>query len=131
MEVTLEGIEWQDYYTRLDAGDYGQVLLEGWCADYPDGENFLEALFHSGSAENRAHYSSVEFDSVVEAARVESDASPRLELFRQAEQRLLDDSPAIFLSYGGPSLMAWKPYVGGYMPTAIGVPQHHTMWLGE
>ena len=131
VEMTLEGIEWQDYYTRLDAGDYGQILLEGWCADYPDAENFLEVLFHSDSAENRAHYSSAEFDALVEAARAEADTAARLELFRQAEQRLLDDSPAIFLDHSGPSFMAWKRSVGGYLPAAIGVPQHHTMWLGE
>ncbi|MCX6071860.1 MAG: ABC transporter substrate-binding protein, partial [Chloroflexi bacterium] len=131
VEVTLEGIEWQDYYTRLDAGDYGQILLEGWCADYPDPENFLEALFHTDSAQNHARYTSAEFDALVEAARVETDAAARLDLFRQAEQRLLDDSPAIFLSHSGPSFMAWKAYVGGYVPAAIGVPQHHTMWVGE
>ncbi len=131
VEVTLEGIEWQDYYTRLDAGDYGQILLEGWCADYPDPENFLEVLFYSGSAQNHARYSSAEFDALAAAARVEADPAARLDLFRQAEQRLLDDSPAIFLSHSGPSFMAWKTYVGGYVPAAIGVPQHHTMWLGE
>jgi len=131
VEVTLEGIEWQDYYTRLDAGDYGQILLEGWCADYPDPENFLEVLFHTDSAQNHARYASAEFDTLVEAARVEADTAARLDLFRQAEQRLLDESPAIFLSHSGPSFMAWKRSVGGYLPAAIGVPQHHTMWLGE
>lgn len=131
VEVTLEGIEWQDYYTRLDTGDYGQILLEGWCADYPDPENFLEVLFDSGSAQNHARYSSAEFDALAAAARLEADPAARLDLFRQAEQRLLDDSPAIFLSHSGPSFMAWKTYVGGYVPAAIGVPQHHAMWLGE
>jgi ABC-type transport system substrate-binding protein len=131
VEVRLEGIERQDYYTRLDAGDYGQILLYGWCADYPDPENFLEVLFHTGSAENYAHYSSSEFDALVEAARIEVDTAVRLDLFRQAEQLLLTDSPAIFVSHSGPSFMAWKTYVGGYVPAAIGVPQHHTMWLGE
>jgi oligopeptide transport system substrate-binding protein len=131
VDVTLEGIEWQDYYARLDAGDYGQILLEGWCADYPDPENFLEVLFETDSAQNHSHYSNGEFDALIKAARVEANATARLELFRRAEQLLLDDSPAIFLSYSGPAFMTWKPYVGGYVPAAIGVPQHHTMWLGE
>jgi oligopeptide transport system substrate-binding protein len=131
LDVKLEGIEQQDYYTRLDAGDYGQILLEGWCADYPDPENFLEVLFHTGSAQNHARYSSAEFDALVEAARVETDAAARLDLYRQAEQRLLDNSPAIFLSHSGPSFMAWKTNIAGYVPAAIGVPQHDTMWMGE
>lgn len=131
VDVTLEGIEWRDYYARLDAGDYGQILLEGWCADYPDPENFLEVLFQTGSAQNRSYYSSPEFDALVEQARSEADASARLETFRQAEQVLLDDSPAIFLSYSGPAFLTMKPYVAGYRPAAIGVPQHHSMWIGE
>ncbi len=131
VEIRLEGIDWQDYYTRLDAGDYGQIVFEGWCADYPDPENFLEALFHTGSAQNHARYSSAEFDALVEAARVETDTAARLDLYRQAEQRLLDDSPAIFLSHSGPSFMVWDPSVRGYLPAAIGVPQHGGMWIGE
>ncbi len=131
VEIQLEGIDWQDYYKRLDAGDYGQIVFEGWCADYPDPENFLEALFHSGSAQNHARYASPEFDALVEAARVETETAIRLDLYRQAEQRLLDDSPAIFLSHSGPSYMVWDPSVGGYLPAAIGVPQHAGMWIGE
>ena len=131
VEVRLEGVEWQEYYKRLDAGDYGQILLEGWCADYPDPENFLEALFHSASAQNHAYYISAEFDGLVESARVKTDVSIRLELYRQAEQLLLDDSPAVFLNHSGPSFMVWKPYTAGYLPSAIGVPQHAAMWMGE
>jgi oligopeptide transport system substrate-binding protein len=131
VEIQLEGINWQDYYTRLDTGDYGQIVFEGWCADYPDPENFLEALFYTGSAQNHARYSSLEFDALVEAARVETDSLARLDLYRQAEQRLLDDSPAIFLSHSGPSYIVWDPSVGGYLPAAIGVPQHAGMWIGE
>ena len=131
VEVRLEGVEWQEYYVRLDAGDYGQLLLEGWCADYPDPENFLEALFHSSSAQNHAYYASAEFDGLVEAARVETDLVQRFDLYRQAEQLLLDEAPAVFLNHSGPSFMVWKPYTAGYLPSAIGVPQHAAMWMGE
>jgi ABC-type oligopeptide transport system substrate-binding subunit len=131
VEVRLEGIEWQEYYQRLDAGDYGQILIEGWCADYPDPENFLEALFHSSSTQNRAHYASAEFDRLVEAARVETDLARRLEAYRQAEQLLLDDAPAIFINHSGPSFIVWKPDVGGYLPATVGVPQHAGMWKSD
>ena len=131
VEVRLEGIEWQEYYQRLDAGDYGQILIEGWCADYPDPENFLEALFHSTATQNRAHYASAEFDRLVEAARVETDLARRLEAYRQAEQLLLDDAPAIFINPSGPSFIVWKPGVGGYLPATIGVPQHAGMWMSD
>lgn len=129
VQVTLEGVDWRDYYRQLDAGQYGQILMEGWCADYPDPENFLDVLFHSGSAQNHAHYANPAFDRLVEAARTEADVTRRLNLYAQADQVLLDDAPAIILSYPGPAFSVWKPYVLGYLAAPIGVPQHQAMWL--
>jgi oligopeptide transport system substrate-binding protein len=127
--VTLEGVDWRDYYHQLDAGQYGQILLEGWCADYPDPENFLDVLFHSGSAQNHAHFTNPAFDRLVEAARTEADVTQRLSLYAQADQLLLDEAPAIVLSYPGPAFSVWKPYILGYQPAPIGVPQHQAMWI--
>jgi ABC-type transport system substrate-binding protein len=129
VDVTLEGVDWSDYDRRIDRGDYGQILFEGWCADYPDPQNFLDVLFHSGSAQNHAGYSSGTFDRLVEDARTEPGAGRRLDLYRSAEQVLLKDAPAVFLDYSGPSYTVWKPRVHGYAPAPIGVPQHQWMWV--
>jgi oligopeptide transport system substrate-binding protein len=131
LEITLEGIDSQQYTQRIDAGDYGQLLLEGWCADYPDPENFLDILFHSESAQNHARFANAEYDQLVESARAEPDLNERLAIYRQAEQMLLDQVPAVFLYHPGPSYLVWKPYIKGYQSTPIGVPQHQNLSIEE
>lgn len=129
IEVEIEGVDWENYTDQVDAGNYGHLLFEGWCADYVDPENFLDVLFHSGSAQNHAYYKNAAFDALVESAQTEGDVVKRLELYRRAEQLLLDDAPALFLTHSSPSYLVWKPYVHGYQPTPIDVPQNHTLWI--
>ena len=107
------------------------IRLEGWCADYPDPENFLDVLFHTGSAQNYSRYSNPAFDALVEQARTEADPARRITLYQQAEQLLLDDAPALLLDYVAPYYTVWKPYVHGYIPSLIGVPQDQSIWIGH
>ena len=127
--VLVEGIDWESYNDQIDAGLYGQLLQEGWCADYPDPENFLDVLFHSDSDQNHAYYENPTFDVMIETARSEPDIERRLELYREAEQMLLDDVPILVLHHSAPSYGVWKPYVKGYIPSSIRVPQHASMWM--
>jgi len=127
--ILVEGIDWESYNDQIDAGLYGQLLNEGWCADYPDPENFLDVLFHSSSAQNHAYYDNPAFDVIIEMARSESDIEQRLDLYREAEQMLLYDAPILVLHHSAPSYGVWKQYVKGYMPSPIGVPQHASMWI--
>ena len=129
VNITVEGIDWDSYHDLIDAGIYGQLLKEGWCADYPDPENFLDVLFHSDSAQNHAYYSNPDYDALVERSRVEPDIERRLALYREAEQLLLDEAPALFLHHSRPQYGVWKPYVKGYVASPIGVPQHAAMWI--
>ncbi len=129
IEVQFNGYDWQDLWVEVDEGNYDHLLSEGWCADYPDPENFLDVLFHSSRPRNHAHYQNAEFDSLLEAARIEQDTTARLDLYAQAEQILLNEAPAIVVSHSGPSFLVWKPYVRGFTATPIGVPQNHLIWI--
>jgi oligopeptide transport system substrate-binding protein len=129
LQVQVEGIDWESYFDRIDRGDYGHLLFEGWCADYPDPENFLDLLFRSDSAQNHAYFSDTHFDSLIERARTDPDVESRLALYRQAEQYLLDQAPALFLSHSAANYGVWKPYVHGFIPSPIGVPQHEFLWI--
>ncbi|NJN54925.1 MAG: peptide ABC transporter substrate-binding protein, partial [Anaerolineae bacterium] len=37
------------FYDELYGGNVGHFYDSGWCADYPDPQNFLDVLYHSGS----------------------------------------------------------------------------------
>ncbi len=46
--VTVEYID-PDNFSAVVREEHGQIVLYGWCADYPDPENFLQVLFHTES----------------------------------------------------------------------------------
>ncbi len=129
VSIQVEGIDWESYYQKIDRGEYGHLLFEGWCADYPDPENFLDLLFHSGSSQNHAYYNNPEYDRLIEAARSEPDFQERLSLYNAAEQILIDDAPGVFLNHSAPQYLIVKPHIRGFVPTPINVPQHANLWL--
>jgi ABC-type transport system substrate-binding protein len=65
------------------------------------------------------------------AAGSEPDWIKRIALYREADQIIYDDAPVIILSYSGPEYVIWKPYVMGYTPTFIGVPQHQFLSISR
>ena len=99
-----------------------QMFQIGWVADFPDPQNFLDNLFHSGSENNRTAYSNAEVDSLLEQARLERDERARSDLYRQAEEMIVRDAPWVFLWHPGPTYILVKPYVHDYRPAPIVVP---------
>jgi ABC-type transport system substrate-binding protein len=99
-----------------------QMSHLGWIADYPDPENFLDNLFHSGSGNNHTAYHNIELDSLLEMARVARDEQARMELYHRAEEIIVADAPWVFLWHPGRSYILVKPYVYGYEPAPIIIP---------
>ncbi len=119
--ITVENLEPNRFLDEIYAGNHGQIFSLGWCADYPDPENLADILFHSGSQQNKGHYSNPQVDALLEQARVEPDVEKRLALYQQAEQMIVDDAPVIFTTHSV-SYVLVKPYVLGYALTPVDVP---------
>ena len=102
----------------------------GWCADYPDPENFADVLFHSGAQQNLGKYSNPELDALLEAARVERDVDRRIEMYQQAERMIVEDAAGIFLDHGL-SFVLVKPHIQGYVLTPIAVPIERYLSIDE
>ena len=119
--ITVENLDPNKYSDLIQAGVHGQIFGGGWCADYPDPENFLDVLFHTDAEQNDGHYSNPEVDKLLEAARVELDVNKRLQLYQQAEQLIVNDAPAIFTEHGLSHVLV-KPYLKGYVLTPIDIP---------
>ncbi len=126
--ITVENLEPDYYYEQVYSGNHGQLFTGGWCADYPDPENFADVLFHTGSPQNNGGYSNPELDALLEAARVERDVTKRIQMYQQAEQIIVDDAAALFTSHSL-SYQLVKPYVKGYVFTPIDIPIERYMWL--
>jgi oligopeptide transport system substrate-binding protein len=108
--IEIENLEPNTFQDKIQDGDHGQLFSSGWCADYPDPENFADALFHSGAEQNTGNYSNPELDALLDQARVEQDVATRIGMYQQAEQMIVDDAPAIFIAHGM-SFSLVKPYV--------------------
>lgn len=128
VEITVENLEPNFYIEKIYAGEHGQIFGGGWCADYPDPQNFADVLFHSSSAQNGSGYSYPELDQLLEAARVEQDVNTRIQMYQQAEQIIVNDAPVLFTIHSL-SYRLVKPYVKGYVFTPIDVPIERYMWL--
>ena len=121
VKITIENLEPDKYLDLLYSGQHGQVFSSGWCADYPDPENFADVLFHTGAQQNIGNYSNPALDVLLDQARTEQTVSKRIQLYQQAEQIIVQDAPVLFISHNV-SYMLVKPYVKGFVLTPISIP---------
>jgi oligopeptide transport system substrate-binding protein len=126
--ITVEYLEPDKYQDKIDAGYHGQIFDGGWCADYPDPQNFADVLFHSDSTQNEGHYANPELDALLEQARVEQDVDKRMAMYQQAERMIVEDAPVLFTVYSL-SYVLVKPHIKGYVLTPVGVPLERFLWI--
>jgi len=119
VEVQVRQLE-PDMYFQILMEEKDELFESGWIADYPDPENFLDILFHTGSEENSGEYSNLEVDGLLEQARVEQDVTSRMRLYQQIEQTLVNDA-ACQPIYFDMNYTLVKPYLRGFVLTPMGV----------
>jgi oligopeptide transport system substrate-binding protein len=110
VEVNLTNQEWKVYLKTLSE-DAPQIFRLGWCADYPDANNWVYEVFHSTDSDNRIKWHNAEFDRVVEEAARITDTAKRLELYKRAEQILCEEEAAIAPIYFYTIVNITKPYL--------------------
>jgi ABC-type transport system substrate-binding protein len=126
--IKVENLDYNFYYQQIFSGNHGQIFDGGWCADYPDPENFADVLFHSNVPQNHGGYSNPELDALLEAARIEPDVSKRMGMYQEAERIIVEDAPVIFTTHSL-SYQLVQSYVKGYVNTPIGISAERYMWL--
>jgi len=117
VDLALDPVE-PTTYTALqkDPNTYPLLSRGGWCADYPDPQNWLSVYWRSDAFSTRWGYNNPEFDALVNEADTSVDNAKRLELYAQAQQILLNDIPAAF-GYNSLNHYLVKPWVTGYQTT--------------
>ena len=118
------------FFDELYSGNTGHIFSSGWCADYPDPQNFLDVLYHSGSRQNLSGFAQAEVDQLLEQARGERDISTRLALYHEAEQMIVAQAPVVFMSHSVSAVLV-KPHLHNYRLTPIGITQWHTVSIGN
>lgn len=117
LDLQLDPVE-PKAYTALtkDPATTPQVFFLGWCQDYPDPQNWLTLVFHSTSTITSVGWKNDEFDTLTRQADAEPDKQKRTQMYRQAQEILVREAPAVFLYWNvGPWLI--KPYFKGARET--------------
>ncbi|MBI4637647.1 MAG: ABC transporter substrate-binding protein [Candidatus Rokubacteria bacterium] len=122
--------DWPAFFKKLLDGQLPMFVL-AWYADVPDPDNFLFKLFHSRSPRNFFGYANATVDELVTAARQVTDPQRRVDLYRRAEQLIVDDAPLVpFWHYTYERL--FQPYVRSVEVNGLGDPYIplRKIWLG-
>lgn len=98
----------------------------GWVADYPDPENFVNLFYGPHIPEklsdksylNTFRYRNAEVDALYEEAQRTIDEGARNELYRKADQLIVDDAPTIPIYYYKDRRML-QPNVRNYPQNAM------------
>jgi peptide/nickel transport system substrate-binding protein/oligopeptide transport system substrate-binding protein len=119
-------------FSRLLSEHRLPVFQYAWYADIPDPDNFLFKLFHSQSSRNLTGYANPRVDALLVRARNEPDVSRRVELYRRAEQGILDDAPILPVWHYSYERI-FQPYVRNVEVSGLGDPYipFRKVWLAR
>lgn len=114
INVKIKQWEFQALMSEVKKGEFDMVLL-GWSPSTGDADQGLYPVFHSSQwppASNRAHYSNAVVDKLLEDAKVEVDSDKRAQLYKQAQQTIMDEAAWTFLYYPKQAL-AFRSNISG------------------
>ena len=111
-----------DRYPYVIMDEKNEMFNQSWGADYPDPQNFLDILFHSGTKDNIDEYSNPEVDALLEKAGVEQDPATRISLYQQAEQMMVNDAACLPIFFDVSYILV-KPYVKDLPLTPMWIPK--------
>ena len=118
VDIALDPID-NTTFTAItkDPKTFPLLARQGWCADYPDPQNWLSVYWRSDTSfAQRQGYVNLEFDALTAQADVELDPVKRAELYNQAQQLLLADIPSAF-GYNNTNHYLVQPWVKGLVTT--------------
>ncbi len=137
-DLAAVGVDFEIHY--IGGPSFFKMLAEGkaplfrysWYADVPDPDNFLFKLFHSQSPRNYTFYQNPSVDQLLFQAKQQTELRQRVELYRKAEQMIMDDAPIvpmIFYTYE----RLFQPYVRSIEVNGLGDPYipMRKIWLDK
>jgi oligopeptide transport system substrate-binding protein len=117
VDIALDPVE-STTFTALskDIETSPQMYILGWCADYPDPQNWLSVYWKTGAFGERIGYSNPELDALLAQADSTVDPDTRMELYAQAQDMLVESAPVAFMWNNVNSYLV-KPWVKGLVLT--------------
>jgi oligopeptide transport system substrate-binding protein len=129
VQISVRQLEPEIYNYHLK-DEVDQMYFFGWIDDYPDPQDFLDILFHTGAEYNIGNYSNPAVDALLDRAGIEKDEAARFALYQQAEQKLVDEAACLPLYFPKTYILV-KPYVKNYNIDVLGVPTLKEVTVNE
>ena len=90
----------------------------GWCADYPDQQDWLTTVFHSSSSVTHVGYKNPAFDTAVRKADADPNPESRDKTYQDASRMLSTDAAAAWWYYSATKYLR-KPWLKGITDTVM------------
>ncbi|HMN12189.1 MAG TPA: peptide ABC transporter substrate-binding protein, partial [Bellilinea sp.] len=126
IDIALDPVE-PTTYTALtkDINTAPQFFILGWCADYPDPQNWLSVYWKTGAFGERIGYSNPDLDAKLAEADSSTDEAKRSGLYAEAQKMLTDGAPVAFM-WNNVNTYLVKPWVKGVVETPM-----DSGWIGD
>jgi len=115
INVNIENQEWKVYLKTIQketpVEEMPHVWRLGWCADYPDENNWVHEVFHATEGANRPRATPTKFEELTKEAQLETDPEKRKALYKEAEKLLCDVEARIAPIYYYTTVALTKPWV--------------------
>ncbi len=130
-KARTENQEWKVYLKTVKkntpVADEFSIYRLGWCADYPDENNWVYEVFNSEAGSNRLRRNCAdancekttgpsEFDTLTADAGKEQDPAKRIEMYKKAEDILAKTEEAYIPIYHYTSVVVTKPWLTRNFP---------------
>jgi ABC-type transport system substrate-binding protein len=118
LKVEVEVIQ-KSLLLELTSSSRALFFRGSWIADYPDAENYLSVFYSKNPAPpNYTRFKNEKFDALFEKAIAEPDDSLRYEIYRQADQVMIQEAPVVPLWYDMVIRLV-QPSVQDFQPNAL------------
>jgi len=112
VEVRVEVVDFDTYFTRLGGADSPDLWTMSWIADFPSPNDFLGILLGTGQPNNFGGWTSPAFDDAIAGAVGTADPAAARRGYDAAERILAEEVPVIPVSYGASSALAREGLLG-------------------
>lgn len=119
IQARIVELSWAELNQRIDSHTAAMFKLS-WVADLNDPDSFLRSPFESGGTTNFFGFSDPDTDALLKEGEREMNPVTRAHLYREIEQRIIDQAPIVPL-YHPVSALATHSHVHGLEPGPLGI----------
>ena len=134
VEVRVENQEWGVYLNTVQFDtpleEVPHIWRMGWCADYPDENNWIHEVFNSDEGANRVRHDNADFNALTVAAALAEDPAERIALYEQAEKMFAEEMVAYAPIYHYTAVNVTQPWLTRNYPP-LGANDFYSWVLGE